>query len=239
MMINHLIFSSIRNCLIVRNPRYFSLSSPNGFVFKNLFNHFQFAKKAKKAALERGIDLDNLTAEQKVKLKPILKIQSVFRTVNLVMGIMGVIAVSVWYIRRKKQMQIGKEINEELKPIWMDLKHFKHKGAIISDYLLPEQIVGKLNELKKFDFNSTDCICASFPKSGTTLIQELVYLIETNFDYQSAKKIDISERFSFLEWPTIHLQKLSSQNSTEKKRFLKTHLPPIFFNQSFQKAKVK
>jgi hypothetical protein len=84
------------------------------------------------------------------------------------------------------------------------------------------EIIRKLNQLKDFQFKSNDFICASFPKSGTTLIQEIVYLIQTDFDYQSAKQSDISERFSFLEWPTVQLQKLSSNQS----RFFKTHLPP-------------
>ena len=92
-------------------------------------------------------------------------------------------------------------------------------------------------KLKNFQFNQNDLICASFPKSGTTLIQEIVYLIQTDFDYQSAKQIDISERFSFLEWPTVQLQKLIIKS--DKTRFFKTHLPPEFFNETFQKAKVK
>lgn len=233
------ILCSIRSSQKILNYRQYSLSSPRGFVFKSLFNHFQYAKKAKEAAEKQGIDLSNLTAEQEIKLKPILRLKSAFRVVNFVMGLMTVIGVGVWYRRRKKEIDIGKEINEELKPIWMNLKHFKHKGAIIKDYLLPEQIVGKLNEIKNFQFNKNDFVCISFPKSGTTLLQEIVYLIQTNFDYQSAKKIDISERFSFIEWPTVKLEKLSSTNQSDKTRFFKTHLPPQFFNESFKNAKVK
>lgn len=37
------------------------------FFFRNLFNHFQFAKYAKKEMKKRGIDLNNLTAEQWIK----------------------------------------------------------------------------------------------------------------------------------------------------------------------------
>ncbi|CAF1444703.1 unnamed protein product [Adineta steineri] len=217
--------------------RQFSISPTNRNLFKSLYNHFQHGQRAKKAAQERGIDLKNLTPEQKLKLQPILRLKSAFRVVNVVMGMMAVTAFIVWYKRRRTQYYIGKEINDELKPIWMDLKYFKHKGALIDNYLLPEQIVGKLNDIKKFEFNKTDCICSSFPKSGTTLIQEIVYLIQTNFDYDSAKQIDISERYSFLEWPTTNLKKLSS-NSNEKTRFFKTHLPPKFFNETFPKAKV-
>jgi hypothetical protein len=226
-----------RSNIKILNYRQYSLSSTNQNVFKSLFNHFQYAKKAKEVAKERGIDLDNLTAEQSIKLKPILRLQSAFRIVNIVMGLMTIIGVTVWYKRRKKQFDIGKEINQELKPIWMNLKYFKHKGALINNYLLPEQIVGKLNQIKNFQFNQNDFICCSFPKSGTTLLQEIVYLIQTNFDYQSAKQIDISERFAFIEWPTVQLQKLSL-NQNQKSRLFKTHLPPQFFNETFKNAKV-
>jgi len=38
------------------------------------------------------------------------------------MGLMAVIGFTVWYKNRQKQFEIGKEINEQLKPIWMNLK---------------------------------------------------------------------------------------------------------------------
>ena len=184
-----------------------------------------------------GIDLSNLTAEQELKLAPVLRLRSAFRVVNVVMGAMGVVAGLVWYTRRKREIKLGEEINEQLKPIWMNLKYFKQKGAMIDGYLLPEPIVTKLKSIKGLTFEKTDCICASFPKSGTTFIQELVYLIETRFDYASAKKLDITERYAFLEWPTVRLESLPNV-TPGKTRFFKTHLPPKFFDQSFSKAKV-
>ena len=190
----NIILSSIRYNRTLLIHRQLSLSSAHQNVFKSLFNHFQYAQKAKTAAQQRGIDFAKLTIEQKIKLKPILRMQTAFRVVNVVMGLMAVIGFTVWYKNRQKQFEIGKEINEQLKPIWMNLKYFKHKCALIDNYLLPEQIVGKLNEIQNFQFNENDCICVSFPKSGTTLLQEIVYLIQTNFDYESAKKIDISEK---------------------------------------------
>lgn len=234
----YFILSCIRSSPNLLNYRQYSFSSSKSNVFKSLFNHFQYAKKAKEAAQKRGIDLTNLTAEQEMKLKPILRMKSAFRVVNITMGLIGIIGFTVWYKRRKKQIDIEKEIKEELKPIWIDLKYFKHKGAIIKNYLLPEQIISKLNKIQNFQFNKNDIICISFPKSGTTLLQEIVYLIQTNFDYNSAKKNDISERFSFIEWPTVQLNQITS-NQSNQTRFFKTHLPPIFFNESFQNAKVK
>ena len=213
--------------------RRYSFSSPKANLFRNLYSHFRHAQTAKKLAEQRGLILEKLTDEQKEKLKPVYRLQTAFRVVNVTMGLMGLTAFFVWYRRRNKQLEQGKEIQEEFKPIWMDLKSFKHKGALIKNYLLPEQIVSKLNQIENIQFRPDDCICASFPKSGTTLLQEIVYLIQTDFDYQSAKKFDISERFAFLEWPTVKLDQLG------KTKFFKTHLPPTFFNETFQKAKVK
>ena len=218
--------------------RRYSLSSSRGNLFKNLYSHFRHAQNAKKMAEQRGLNLSKLTDEQKEKLKPIYRLQTAFRVVNVTMGLMGVTAFFVWYQRRNQRLEKGKEINEEFKPIWMNLKYFKHKAAMIKDYLLPEQIVSKLSRIEQFQFESTDCICASFPKSGTTLLEEIVFLIQTNFDYQLAKKLDISERFAFIEWPTVKLDQFST-NKYEKIRFFKTHLPPKFFNETFSKAKVK
>lgn len=217
--------------------RRYSFSSPRRNLFQNLYSHFRHAQNAKKMAEQRGIILSKLTDEQKEKLKPIFRLQALFRVVNITMGLMGVIAFSIWYRRRNQRIQQGKQINEQLKPIWMNLEHFKHKAALIKDYLLPEQIISKLNQIERLEFQSTDCVCASFPKSGTTLLEEIVFLIQTNFDYQSAKKSDISERFAFIEWPTVKLDQFSA-NQYGKSRFFKTHLPPKFFNETLSKAKV-
>ncbi|CAF0964231.1 unnamed protein product [Adineta ricciae] len=229
-----LFLNDFRHCSNVFITRQFSLSYRNSNLFQSLYNHFQYGKKAKKLALERGIDLNNLTPEQRIKLQSVIQLKKTFRVVNVVMALMAITGTVIWFRRRQSRIEINKEINEEFQPIWMDLKYFKEKCALIKNYLLPEQIIGKLNEIEHFQFNSNDCICASFPKSGTTLIQEIVYLIQTNFDYESAKKIDISERFAFIEWPTVKLQKFP-QN---QQRFFKTHLPPTFFNESFTKAKI-
>lgn len=220
----------------IRSPIVVTLKRK--FFFRNLFNHFQYARTAKKKMAEKGLDLQNLTEEQKLKLKPIYRLQSAFRVVNVVMGSMGLIAFLVWYSKKKSEEDKSELIEKTFHPVWVNLKHFKHRGALIDHYLIPEQVVEKLNDLKSFEFQSNDLICASFPKSGTTLLQELIYLIENDFNYDLAKKKDLSERFAFLEWPTTQLKKISSSSSHSDKRFFKTHLPPRFFNQSFQKAKV-
>jgi hypothetical protein len=38
-----------------------------------------------------------LTIEEKIKLKPILRLQSALRIVNITMDLMGLVAFTVWY----------------------------------------------------------------------------------------------------------------------------------------------
>ena len=212
-----------------------NISIRRGVFFRNLFSHFQYARNAREQMKKKGFDLNHLTNEQKEKLKPLYRMQSLFKVVNVVMGSMGLIAFYVYFSKKQKEKKELELTEKNYEPIWMDLKCFKHKAALIHRYLIPEQVVHKLNEIQSFQYHSDDVICASFPKSGTTLLQELVFLIENDFDYELAQKEDISQRFAFLEWPTTNLQQLTKK----KRRFFKTHLPPIFFNQSVTKAKVR
>ncbi|CAF3944428.1 unnamed protein product, partial [Rotaria sp. Silwood1] len=78
----HFSLCSIRHSSNILNHRRFSLTSSKQNLFKSLFDHFQYARKAKQAAQQRGIDLSNLTAEQQIKFKPILRLKSAFRVVN-------------------------------------------------------------------------------------------------------------------------------------------------------------
>jgi len=207
------------------------------YFFRNLFNHFQFAKNAEEQLKKKGIDINNLTVEQEKKLKPLFRMRKAFQMINVVTGAMGLLAILVWYSKKKKEEKENETIEENFQPIWFQLKHFQQKAALIHQYLLPEQIISKLKEIQSIEFNRNDIICSSFPKSGTTLLQELIFIIENDFNFDLAKKKDLSERFRFLEWPNTNLKDLSRQ-SNQKQRFFKTHLTPKFFNESFSKAKV-
>lgn len=53
-------------------------------------------------------------------------------------------------------------------------------------------------EIDNLKVNNSDIWVTTFPKSGTTWLQEMVYLIATDCDFNSAKE-NITERFPFLE----------------------------------------
>ena len=74
-----------------------------------------------------------------------------------------------------------------------------------------------------FPMQTDDVLIATFPKCGTTWMQQIVYLIMTqNFD----AKETISQRFPFIEFPSPNKQ--STLMDLAKKptpRLMKTHLP--------------
>ena len=48
----------------------------------------------------------------------------------------------------------------------------------------------------------------SYPRSGTTWTQELVWLLANNLDYESAKSRLLTERFPFLEYVHYYILKI-------------------------------
>lgn len=54
-------------------------------------------------------------------------------------------------------------------------------------------------EFYNFQARSDDIWIATFPRSGTTMTQELIWLIANDFDYERAKQEYLMERFPFLE----------------------------------------
>ncbi|XP_026330644.1 sulfotransferase family cytosolic 1B member 1-like isoform X2 [Hyposmocoma kahamanoa] len=98
---------------------------------------------------------------------------------------------------------------------------------------------------------SDDIVVASFPRSGTTWTQELVWLIVNDLDYRQAKAIPLMARYPFLELCMLYkketIEKLMKWNAgkpggpqmveklsapgyevlanTMSPRFIKTHLP--------------
>lgn len=64
--------------------------------------------------------------------------------------------------------------------------------------LLTERYKRIADQIDNFKVNNSDIWVTSFPKCGTTWLQEMVYLIATDCDYENAKSY-ITDRFPFLE----------------------------------------
>ncbi|XP_053673321.1 luciferin sulfotransferase-like [Anopheles nili] len=73
-----------------------------------------------------------------------------------------------------------------------------------------------------------DVWVASYPKSGTTWCQEMVWLICNNLNFEAARAESLRTRFPFLDVSLIHDPSMSSFERVQqmpRPRFIKTHLP--------------
>ncbi|CAH2240198.1 jg1763 [Pararge aegeria aegeria] len=82
-------------------------------------------------------------------------------------------------------------------------------------------------DIYNFPLRSDDTFVITYPKSGTTLTQELVWLICNNLDYEKAASTILSKRFPFLEVSAlVPADKLSYMNE-DQKDVMKNRLLPI------------
>ncbi|XP_077289156.1 luciferin sulfotransferase-like isoform X2 [Arctopsyche grandis] len=119
---------------------------------------------------------------------------------------------------------------------------------------MPHGYVDVCDKIAQFSLRDDDIFVASFPKSGTTWTQEMVWLLGHNFDYEKAKEF-LPARFPFLEVQVIYdpidviktmgsslYESVDYANSIKSPRYIKTHLPwqllPTDMTKADTKAKI-
>ncbi|XP_072340124.1 sulfotransferase 1C2-like [Scyliorhinus torazame] len=105
---------------------------------------------------------------------------------------------------------------------------------LLQDVPFPAWVADNWETVKTFQARPDDLLIATYPKSGTTWIQEIVDLINENGDVKMCKRAPVYERIPFFEFfldplPTgIELiDKMASP------RMMKTHLPIQLVPKSF------
>ncbi|XP_053329030.1 sulfotransferase 1C2-like [Spea bombifrons] len=98
---------------------------------------------------------------------------------------------------------------------------------------MADAIVKNWQQIKTFEARPGDILISTYPKSGTTWIQEIVDLIMNNGDEEICRRAPIYERIPFIE--LMHLMKpgLEEINAMPSPRVLKTHLPVQLIPASF------
>ncbi|XP_022188003.2 LOW QUALITY PROTEIN: sulfotransferase 1C4 [Nilaparvata lugens] len=118
-------------------------------------------------------------------------------------------------------------------------------------YFFPQKFAAEAPHLYNFKVRSDDTWVVTFPRSGTTWTQELVWLLSNNLDFEKASSIPLAERFPFFEFSVFMHEDVKKEflkenegndekqkkieeisrpvyeilNSLEGPRFIKTHLP--------------
>ncbi|XP_058134284.1 sulfotransferase 1C1-like [Dasypus novemcinctus] len=90
------------------------------------------------------------------------------------------------------------------------------------------------NQIQKFEAKPDDLLICTYPKSGTTWIQEIVDMIEQNGDLEKCQRTSIDFRHPFIEWvQPPEPPDLDLANKMPSPRTLKSHLPIQMIPPSF------
>ena len=131
------------------------------------------------------------------------------------------IGFGIFYGYRKYKEKI--QLENDLQVEWVSMPKFKIKHAKLNGYYLPEPMVKSLKKIKDYTPDKNDVWIISFPKSGTTWLQEIVFLICNDCDFEKAKSKSIEERVPFIEYPMPGIEFIKKM--PERPRLIKTHLP--------------
>lgn len=99
---------------------------------------------------------------------------------------------------------------------------------------MPAKYAEIAEKMANFKVRPDDVWVISYPKSGTTWTQEMTWLVHSGLDYDRAAKLDIWERYVYLEescWYDMKERQaifdgtLERAESLPSPRYIKTHLP--------------
>ncbi|XP_037074426.1 sulfotransferase family cytosolic 1B member 1-like [Pollicipes pollicipes] len=102
------------------------------------------------------------------------------------------------------------------------VRHFRHRGTVLTNYHL---VNGCVEHWARFQARPTDIFVASFPKSGTTWLQEIVWRI-VHGETGAGGKADtpLEYRFPLLDMPSAVNMEMRSVHEMDDPRLIKTHL---------------
>ncbi|KAI2665520.1 Sulfotransferase 4A1 [Labeo rohita] len=112
------------------------------------------------------------------------------------------------------------EVDTPSTPIEYESKYFEYEGV-----RLPPFCRGKMDEIANFSLRSSDIWIVTYPKSGTSLLQEVVYLVSQGADPDEIGLMNIDEQLPVLEYPQPGLEIIQELTSP---RLIKSHLPYRF-----------
>ncbi|XP_040006389.1 sulfotransferase 4A1 [Xiphias gladius] len=116
-------------------------------------------------------------------------------------------------------------------PIEFESKYFEFDGV-----RLPPFCRGKMEEIANFSLRSSDIWIVTYPKSGTSLLQEVVYLVSQGADPDEIGLMNIDEQLPVLEYPQPGLDIIQELTSP---RLIKSHLPYRFLPTAMHNGEAK
>ncbi|XP_061769100.1 sulfotransferase 4A1 isoform X1 [Nerophis ophidion] len=123
------------------------------------------------------------------------------------------------------------EVETPSTPIEFDSKYFEFDGI-----RLPPFCRGKMEEIANFSIRGSDIWIITYPKSGTSLLQEVVYLVSQGADPNEIGFMNIDEQLPVLEYPQPGLDIIKELMSP---RLIKSHLPYRFLPSGIHNGEAK
>jgi len=102
------------------------------------------------------------------------------------------------------------------------VRHLRYRGTVMLNWHL---MAGCLEFWAKFQARPSDVVVASFPKSGTTWLQELVWRVVHGVRGADSSQEPLEYRFPVLEMPSRKEMQMRDVLQMTERRLLKTHLP--------------
>lgn len=94
---------------------------------------------------------------------------------------------------------------------------------------LPSKYKSFTDKLENFEVFPDDVWSVSFPKSGSTWTQEMLWLLANNLDYATAQSIRLMDRYPFVEFDIVYdylsINRIEFVEQMKSPRYIKCHLP--------------
>uniref|UniRef100_A0A023F6T1 Putative sulfotransferase n=1 Tax=Triatoma infestans TaxID=30076 RepID=A0A023F6T1_TRIIF len=109
-------------------------------------------------------------------------------------------------------------------------------------WTLPAKYAEHAEKYYTFDLRQDDLWIIAYPRSGTTWMQELLWLINNNLDYEISSKTPINERFSFFVPNTMNSDKYLEEiaelndNDPEVMKVLENIAIPVYVTGEAMKS---
>ncbi len=94
---------------------------------------------------------------------------------------------------------------------------------------MPSKYKNFKDALKNFEVFTDDVWSITFPKTGSTWTQEMVWLLGNNLDYSAARNVRLMDRCPFIDFDVVFshqtLNTMETVREMKAPRFIKCHLP--------------
>jgi hypothetical protein len=89
---------------------------------------------------------------------------------------------------------VSKDLN------WFRVKPLEGRWKDAPGFVLIDTVVENLDKIQKMQIHSDDIWMICYPKTGSTFLQEMIWLLENNLDFERAKRESIINRFVDIEY---------------------------------------